>query len=57
MAVLTGGQVISDEVGLNLETSNPEQVLGSAKLIEITKDDTLIMHGNGDKSAIDERVN
>lgn len=56
IAILTGGTVISEEVGLTLENSNPEEVFGSAKKIEITKDDTLIMHGQGDKAALDDRV-
>ena len=56
IATLTGGTVVSEEVGLSLESSNPEEIFGQAKKIEITKDDTLIMHGSGDKSALEDRV-
>ena len=48
IAVLTGSTVISEEVGVTLEDSD-ESVLGMAGKIEITKDDTVILHGNGDK--------
>ena len=54
IAELTGGTVISEEVGLKLETTTLEH-LGSAKKITISKDDTLIMHGGGSKDAIKER--
>ena len=54
LAELTGGTVISEEVGLKLETTTLEH-LGSAKKITISKDDTLIMHGGGSKDAIKER--
>ena len=48
MAILTGATVISDEVGVTFEESD-ESVLGTAGKIEITKEDTLILNGNGDK--------
>ena len=54
LAVLTGGTVISDEVGLKLEEVTFEQ-LGSCKQIEITSDDTLILNGAGSESEIKER--
>ena len=54
LAVLTGGTVISDEVGLKLEEVTFEQ-LGSCKQIEITSDDTLILNGAGSESEIQER--
>ena len=54
IAELTGGTVISEEVGLKLETATVDH-LGSAKKITISKDDTLIMHGGGRKEAITER--
>lgn len=54
LAVLTGGTVISDEVGLKLEEVTLEQ-LGSCKQIEITSDDTLILNGQGSESDIKER--
>lgn len=56
LATLSGGTVISEEVGLQLENSDPEEVLGKAKKIEITKDDTLIMHGAGEKQALEDRI-
>lgn len=54
IAVLTGGQVISEELGLKLETTDIS-MMGRAKKITITKDDTIILDGGGDKSAIGER--
>lgn len=54
IAILTGGTVITDDVGLTLEKSEPS-VLGSAKNIMITKDDTIVMHGSGSKESISER--
>ncbi|QKK03656.1 MAG: chaperonin GroEL [Pseudomonadota bacterium] len=55
MAILTGGQVISEEVGLSLEKATIEQ-LGSAKKIQIDKENTTIIDGAGDASAIEGRV-
>jgi len=55
IAVVTGGQVISDEFGLKLETTTPDQ-LGSARKVIATKENTTIVDGKGDKSAIDSRV-
>ena len=54
IAELTGGTVVSEEVGLKLDTTTLEH-LGSAKKITVSKDDTLIMHGGGSKDAIAER--
>ena len=54
IAILTGGQVISAEVGIKLEDVNLD-MLGSAKKVNITKDDTTIVDGNGDKDAIAAR--
>ncbi len=51
IAILTGGQLISDELGIKLETVTPEQ-LGRAERIVITKDTTTIIGGAGDKKAI-----
>jgi chaperonin GroEL len=48
IAILTGGTVVSEEVGLQLDKAEPT-VLGIAKNIVITKDDTVIMDGRGDK--------
>jgi chaperonin GroEL len=55
LAVLTGGQVVSEEAGLTLEKAEPS-VLGRAKRVEIDKDDTTIIGGAGDPKAIDARV-
>jgi len=55
MAVLTGGQVISEELGLKLENVTLEQ-LGRAKRVVIDKDATTIIGGGGDKAAIDARL-
>ncbi|RNL83848.1 chaperonin GroEL [Halostreptopolyspora alba] len=56
IAVLTGGQVIAEEVGLTLENADLD-VLGSARRITITKDETTIVDGNGAQSDVDERIN
>ncbi|ASU85613.1 chaperonin GroEL [Nocardiopsis gilva YIM 90087] len=56
IATLTGGQVIAEEVGLTLENAELD-VLGSARRITITKDDTTIVDGGGEQSAVDDRVN
>jgi chaperonin GroEL len=55
IAVLTGGQVISAEMGTKLENVTMD-MLGSAKKVAITKDDTTIIDGAGDKGAIAARV-
>ena len=55
IAVLTGGKVIADEIGLSLEKATLAD-LGSAKRVEVKKDNTIIVDGLGDKSAIDSRV-
>ncbi len=55
IAVLTGGQVISDEVGLKLENVTMEQ-LGTARQVKVTKETTTLVDGGGDTAAIDERV-
>lgn len=54
IAVLTGGTCISEDLGLTLEKSEVT-VLGRAKTVIVTKDDTIIMHGAGSKKQIDER--
>jgi chaperonin GroEL len=56
MAVLTGGQVISEEVGLKLENVTLD-LLGTAKRVVITKDNTTIVDGGGTTDDIDGRVN
>ena len=55
MAILTGGQVISEEVGLSLETADVE-LLGKARKVVVTKDETTIIEGAGDADAIAGRV-
>ncbi|MFD4368586.1 chaperonin GroEL [Rhodococcus sp. NPDC058521] len=55
IAILTGGEVISEEVGLSLETAGLE-LLGQARKIVITKDETTIVEGSGDSDAIAGRV-
>ena len=55
MAVLTGGQVISEEVGLSLEKTTLEH-LGTAKKVQITKENTIIIDGAGKKKDIEGRV-
>jgi len=55
IAVTTGGQVISDDIGLKLETTELSQ-LGSADRVVSTKDNTVLVGGAGEKSAITERV-
>ena len=56
IAVLTGGQVISEELGLKLENVNLD-MLGTAKRVEISKDDTTIIDGDGEKDLIEARAN
>src|SRR5499426_416660 len=55
IAILSGGQVISDEVGLTLEKAKLDD-LGMAKKIIVTKENTTIIDGNGKKSEIEARV-
>ncbi|KDP26429.1 hypothetical protein JCGZ_17587 [Jatropha curcas] len=54
LAILTGGEVISEELGMDLEKAGVE-VLGSCKKVTVSKDDTIILDGFGDKKAIEER--
>ncbi|NNF51986.1 MAG: chaperonin GroEL [Gammaproteobacteria bacterium] len=55
IAVLTGGKVISEEIGLSLEKAAIED-LGSAKKVQITKENTTVIDGAGSKSDIEARV-
>jgi chaperonin GroEL len=55
IAILTGGQVISDELGLELKEATLEQC-GRAKSVKVQKENTIIVDGEGDKSAIDARI-
>jgi chaperonin GroEL len=56
MAILTGGQVISEEVGLKLENTTLD-LLGKARKVVVTKDETTIVEGGGDSDQIAGRVN
>jgi chaperonin GroEL len=56
IAILTGGQVISEEVGLKLETTDLA-LLGRARKVVVTKDETTIVEGAGDTDQIQGRVN
>jgi chaperonin GroEL len=56
MAILTGGQVISEEVGLKLENASLD-LLGRARKVVVTKDETTIVEGAGDTDQIAGRVN
>jgi len=55
IAILTGGQVISSELGLELKDTELEQ-LGRAKSVKVQKENTVIVDGEGEKSAIDARI-
>ncbi|WP_375264254.1 chaperonin GroEL [Planktotalea sp.] len=55
IAILTGGQVISEDLGMKLENVTMD-MLGTAKKIQITKDETTIVDGNGEKAEIEARV-
>ncbi|AVJ56921.1 chaperonin GroEL [Idiomarina sp. OT37-5b] len=55
IAVLTGGTVVSEEIGMELEKTQLED-LGTAKRVVITKDNTTVVDGNGDDAAIEGRV-
>ena len=55
LAILTGGQVISEELGLDLKETTLEQ-LGRAKSVKVQKENTVIVDGLGDKNAINARV-
>lgn len=56
IAALTGGQVITEELGLELKQTTVDQ-LGTARQIRVTKENTIIVDGAGEKSDIDVRVN
>jgi chaperonin GroEL len=55
IAILTGGQVISDELGLDLKETTLEQC-GRAKSVKVQKENTIIVDGEGDKAAIEARI-
>lgn len=54
LAILTGGEVITEDRGLNLNKVKVE-MLGTAKKVTVSLDDTIILHGGGDKKLIEER--
>ncbi len=56
IAALTGGEVITEELGLELKDASVAQ-LGRARQVKVTKENTIIVDGAGDKSAISDRVN
>src|SRR5439155_20942956 len=56
VATVSGGQVVSEDLGIKLENVKLN-MLGSAKKVRITKDDTTIIDGSGKKSDIQARVN
>lgn len=55
IAILTGGEVISEELGLELKDTTVEQ-LGNARQVKVTKENTIIVDGAGDKNEISDRV-
>jgi chaperonin GroEL len=55
MAVLTGAQVVSEEVGLKLDQVGLD-VLGQARRVVVTKDDTTIIDGGGEQAAVEDRI-
>ncbi|HEX7992673.1 MAG TPA: chaperonin GroEL [Streptosporangiaceae bacterium] len=55
MAILTGGQVVSEEVGLKLENADLD-VLGTARRVVVSKDTTTIVEGGGSQDAISDRI-
>jgi chaperonin GroEL len=56
IAIVTGGQVISEEVGMTLENATPE-MLGSAHQVKITKEETTIVDGKGNAQDIKKQIN
>ena len=55
IAILTGGKVVSEEVGLKIDEVGPE-VLGRAKTIKISKEETTIIDGAGNPKEVKERI-
>ena len=55
LAILTGAQVVAAEIGLKLDQVGPE-VLGSARRVVVTKDNTTVVDGGGDHQAVSDRV-
>ena len=55
LAILTGAQVITDDLGLDLKDASID-MLGTASKVEVTKDNTTVVDGDGDENSIDARV-
>ena len=55
-ALATGATVLTEDAGLSLQNIKPEDVLGFAKKAIVTKDDTMLIEGGGDKSKVKERI-
>lgn len=55
LAILTGAQVITDDLGLDLKDASVD-MLGTASKVEVTKDNTTVVDGDGDENSIDARV-
>ncbi|HDG8415874.1 TPA: chaperonin GroEL [Staphylococcus aureus] len=55
LAILTGAQVITDDLGLDLKDASID-MLGTASKVEVTKDNTTVVYGDGDENSIDARV-
>lgn len=56
IAILTSGVAVSDELGIKLADAVPQEILGSAKTVKITKDTCTVIEGDGDKEAIQTHV-
>lgn len=56
LAVLTGAQVVSDELGIKLADAVPQEILGYAKSVKVSKDHTTLVEGAGDKESIKQHV-
>ncbi|MBF7096620.1 chaperonin GroEL [Alkalibacter mobilis] len=56
IAAVTGGQVVSEEVGLDLKSVTIDQ-LGRARQVKVDKENTIIVEGEGNKEAVEERIN
>ena len=55
IAILTGGRVISEELGMDLKETTID-MLGKADSVKVTKESTVIVNGKGDSNAIKERI-
>jgi chaperonin GroEL len=56
IGIATGATVISEEIGITLDTTEPAAVFGSCKKIIMTKDDTIIIEGSGRQDELEERI-